>query len=178
MSHACPELAERVLRKAFAPDPFCGAPSLRSACTCRTTPVLPSDHSGISSLLFCAPQNPNLPAFIFLRTLSRKTPGVGGRGVKMRSSRILYANSCTINTYRKSACNTCRMNTYETKDLKFSRINTYKKTGGEGLSARLPARGAFFQRREVRRGGFSPSRAMTFFRSTQTSGLAFGLRNR
>ena len=48
----------------------------------------------------------------------------------MRSSRILYANSCTINTYRKSACNTCRMNTYETKDLKFSRINTYKKTGG------------------------------------------------
>ncbi len=119
-----------VLKKAFAPDPFCGAPSLRSACTYRTTPVLPSDHSEISSSFFCAPQNPNLPVFIFLRTLSRRTPGVGGRGVKTRSSRILYANSCTMNTYRKGACNTCRMNTHETKDLKFSRMNTYKRTGG------------------------------------------------
>ena len=118
------------------------------------------------ALLHC--RKIQLPWFHTVAHSFRKNTGVGcGEQVKWNPSQI-HRKFRRMNTYEKCSCNHSGMNTYKTKDLKLPRMNTYRKTGGEGLSARLPARGA----RAVRKSGLSARLPARGARAVRKSGLS------
>ncbi len=105
------------------------------------------------ALLHC--RKIQLPWFHTVAHSFRKNTGVGcGEQVKGNPSQI-HRKFRRMNTYEKCSCN-------------HSGMNTYRKTGGEGLSARLPARGA----RAVRKSGLSARLPARGARAVRKSGLS------